>query len=132
MKYIINLILIIYIRSYIAKYYSSCEKGTPDEGYGLIPPAECRKYNPSNGYCCVLSFKEKNICKCDCDDSKKNDQYYYSCYGITKDGYKNINNLVEDLEDYMNLDALSLNCSAKTLNFIYKKLLLILLILLNI
>ena len=115
MRIILILGIIAYIKSYISSYYKSCKKNAPKGSFSSLGSDECRKYNPSNGYCCVLSYYVKNY-----DNTK-----YNECIGITKDGYKNIYDLEVDIEEDKNLDSVSIQCTSKILNLFYISLLLL-------
>ena len=117
MKYILLLTFIIYIKSYISSYYSSCVNNPPRGGFTNIETGECRKHNPSNGYCCVLSYNVQN-------GGHKDKSQYEECIGITKNGYNNIRDVVVDVKEDMNLDYVSIDCSSKMLDLFYISLLL--------
>ena len=100
MRIIILLAFITYIKS---SYYSECKK--PPEGrFGYLTSAECRKHNPKDGHCCALSYLKRN-------GSHKKKSKYMECIGITEEGYNNIINVKDDLEE--NLDSVSIKCHQK-------------------
>ena len=111
--------MIIYIKSYIQSYYTPC-KNPPAGGFTSIDTSECRKHNPSNAYCCVLSYKVQNM-------NHEDKSYYEECIGISKYGYNNIKDVVVDVEEDMNLDYVSIKCSSKMLYLFYISLLLFIL-----
>jgi len=120
MRIILILGIIVYIKSYISSYYSTCINNPPRGNFNNIGSSECRKHNPSNGHCCVLSYYVKS------GDHEQKTQYY-ECIGITNDGYENIYDLEVDLEEDMDLDSVYIHCSSTILNLFY-----IILLLLNI
>jgi hypothetical protein len=111
MKYILLLILLIYIKSYIPSYYRSCIN-PPKGGFTSVGTSECRKHNPSDGYCCLLYFYVKN------KDHEKESRYE-ECIGITKKGYNNIKDLEVDVEEDMDLDSVYIDCNSKILKVFY-------------
>ena len=119
MKSILLFTFIVYIKSYISSYYDSCIN-PPKGGFTNIGTAECQKYNPSNGYCCLLSFEKKN-------EMHQKESRYEECIGISKHGYENIYDLIVDVEEDRDLDSVNINCSAKMLNLFYISLLLFIL-----
>ena len=117
MKIIVLLAFITYIKS---QYYSSCIDNPPNGRFGYISSAECRKHNPSDGYCCSLSLFKRNG-----NHTKKSK--YMECIGITKKGYNNISDLVVDFKARKNLTDIDINCTSKILNLFYIYLFLIIL-----
>ena len=111
MKYILLLILLSYIKSYISSYYSSCIN-PPRGGFTSIGTSECRKHNPSDGYCCLLYYYVKN------GDHEKETRYE-ECIGISKYGYNNIYDVVVDVEEDKNLDSVNIDCKSKMLKVFY-------------
>ena len=111
MKYILLLILLSYIKSLIPSYYTSCVN-PPRGGFTHIGTSECRKHNPSGGYCCLLSYYIKNA------DHEKETRYE-ECIGITRKGYDNIKDLEVDVEEYLNLESVSIDCKSKMLKVFY-------------
>ena len=111
MKSILLFTFIVYIKSYISSYYDSCIN-PPKGGFTNIGTAECQKYNPSNGYCCVLSFEKKN-------EMHQKESRYEECIGISKKGYNNIRDLEVDVEEYLDLDSVHIDCKSKMLKVFY-------------
>ena len=111
MKYILLLILLAYIKSYISSYYSSCIN-PPRGGFTSIGTSECRKHNPSNGYCCLLYYYVQN-------DGHEKESRYEECIGISKKGYNNIRDLEVDVEEYLDLDSVHIDCKSKMLKVFY-------------
>ena len=111
MKYILLLILLAYIKSYISSYYSSCIN-PPRGGFTSIGTSECRKHNPSDGYCCLLYYYVQN-------DGHENESRYEECIGISKKGYNNIKDLEVDVEEDMDLDSVYIDCNSKILKVFY-------------
>ena len=120
MKYILLLTFIAYIKNYISSYYSSCYN-PPSGGYTSIGTSECRKHNPTDGYCCLLSYYVQTA-------NHKDETRYEECIGISKKGYENIRDVVVDVKDDFCLDnSISINCSSKMLGLFYFSLLLFIL-----
>ena len=123
MKSILLLTFIAFIKSYVSSYYKSCIN-PPTGGYTSIGRSECRKHNPSGGYCCLLYFYVETY-----DHSKQT--RYEECIGLSKKGYENIYDVEVDVEDDMNLPNVSIDCTSKTLDLFYISLLLFILYIYN-
>ena len=119
MKHILLLTFIVYIKSYISSYYSSCNN-PPQGRFGSIGSNECRKHNPSGGHCCLLYYYKKNA-----DHNKES--RYEECIGITEFGYENIYDLEVDIEEDMNLGSVFVDCTSRMLDLFYISLLLFML-----
>ena len=81
MKYLLIIISLVYTSSSIDEYLSSCKSGKyfPVAGFETIDRANCRKFNPSEGYCCLLSY-EKTVYQYNSYVNKT----YNECFGISK------------------------------------------------
>ena len=119
MKYILLLIFIVYIKTYISSYYAPCNN-PPKGGYTSIGTSECRKHNPSNGYCCLLIYYIRNA-------GHNEKSRYEECIGISKLGYENIYDLEVDVEEDMGFNSVQIDCSSKMMNLFYISVLLFIL-----
>ncbi len=119
MKNILLLTFIVYIKSYIPSYYSSCVN-PPSGGFSSFTTSECRKHNPSNGHCCLLSYNVQN-------GDHKDTSTYEECIGITQFGYDNIYDLEVDIEEDKNLDSVNIYCISTILDLFYRSLILFIL-----
>ena len=120
MKSILLLTFIIYIKSFISSYYSSCIN-PPKGRFSSIGKNECQKHNQTNSYCCLLSYYIRNA-------NHKEKTRYEECIGISKLGYDQINDVINDVNEDKNLDdQVSIDCTSKSLGFFYIFLLLFIL-----
>ena len=108
MKFVLIITFLVYASSSVDDYLSSCNSGAyfPRAGFESIDRADCRKYNPSNGYCCRLSY-EKTVYELNSYVNKT----YNECFGISKSGYMNIGQL--------GIDCFSFNLKFKYLLLIF-------------
>ena len=116
MKFVLIITFIVYASSSVDDYLSSCKSGAyfPRAGFESIDRADCRKYNPSNGYCCRLSY-EKTVYELNSYANKT----YNECFGISKSGYMNIGQLVDSLSNSLQKDHLRIDCFSFNLKFKY-------------
>ena len=136
---ILFLLLLINIQSKTNRYYSSCKYGAPKSG--LITNSVCKEYAEDNSYCCLLYYTSNPDLqinynfhfKKDDESREKNDIRKLServnlCFGVSNDGYDNIEDLIEEIEDESGIDEIHIDCSSK--NLLFSNLLIVLLILL--
>ena len=137
---ILFLLLLINIQSKTNRYYSSCEYGAPKSG--LITYSDCKEYARDNNYCCLLYYTANPdlqinynfYFKKDDDESREKNgirklsERVNLCFGVSNDGYNNIEDLIEEIEDESGIDEIHIDCSSK--NLLFNNLLIVLLILL--
>ena len=130
MKILLLLILIIQAFSRNNNYYKSCNAGAPRSG--LITYSECQGYAASGAYCCLMYYEgnpnvelnfffKKNenntsVGKVDEQEGRKLSERENLCIGLSSEGYHNIQEVIDELEDESGVKDISINCISKTLN----------------
>ena len=147
MKLLILSIALANIISLTPNYYQECsdELILVDSEKGILSTEECRKHDSEGGYCCYLHYKieDGNYCSDGCNTY----YYYYSykkkenetksnlrllqepqryCYGLTKEGFDNIEDVIDELQDESGIDKLEIDCGNK--QFKYNLMILIILL----
>lgn len=116
-------LLLCYALSLNQNYYQRCLSGI--ENIDIISVSQCRKYDDNGGYCCYLQYENEKI---------QNYIYfpsYYNykkignktsttlrmlgeknkiCYGISKNGYDNINDVIKELKEETGVENLDIDC----------------------
>ena len=138
MKLLILSIALANIISLTPNYYQECsdELILVDSEKGILSTEECRKHHPEGGYCCYLHYKieDGNYCSDGCNTY----YYYYSykkkenetksklrllqepqryCYGLTKEGFDNIEDVIDELQDESGIDNLEIDCGYKRFKY---------------
>ena len=107
-------------------YISYCEDKWEDEDKNKLNPSKCNAYNPieiPNSTCCFVKYgritsytytyyyyyKKKNR------NLQANYEYYYTCIGISKEGFDNINDVIKQMNDEKKYDSLDIDCFSKYL-----------------
>ncbi len=116
--------LFYYTLSLNDNYYQKCLSGI--DNIDIISVSECRKYDPDGGYCCYLHYENKkkavDIYVPPTYDYKKKENKTSTnfrklgeplnyCYGLSKNGYDNINNVIDELKKESGVEELSINCN---------------------
>ena len=123
-------------------YISDCESKYLDEKPSNLNTDKCHQYDPINsvdGTCCYIKYGKivsytytyyyyykKNLNH----TNRKLDanlDYYYSCIGLTKEGYDNIETVIDELLSEKAYDTINIYCFSQFLK-IFSKLFLILLL----
>ena len=141
MKLLILSIALANIISLTPNYYQECsdELILVDSEKGILSTEECRKHDSEGGYCCYLHYIIE-------DGSYYSDSYityyyyYYSykkkenetktksrirllqepqryCYGLTKEGFDNIEDVIDELQDESGIDNLEIDCGYKRFKY---------------
>ena len=141
MKLLILSIALANIISLTPNYYQECsdELILVDSEKGILSTEECRKHDSEGGYCCYLHYKIE-------DGSYYSDgyttyyyyYYYYKkkenetktksrirllqepqryCYGLTKEGFDNIEDVIDELQDESGIDNLEIDCGYKRFKY---------------
>ena len=136
-------LLFYYSLCLTTNYYQECLPGT--ENIDIISVSECRKYDTYEGFCCYLQYENKknsyNVYIPNFNDYNYNYNYKTKenktfknrrklvaplklCYGLSKDGYEKINDVIEELIKETGVEKLSINCrqnilKISLLNFIF-------------
>ena len=124
MRLFLFLIFITNALSLTNRYYTKCNYGAPSSG--LITASDCREYSADNSYCCLLYYVsnpdvELNFYFKKSDSSKKEkkarrlSERTNLCFGLSKDGYYEIEDVIDELEDESGIDDININCSSRTL-----------------
>ena len=123
MKAIILLILFFNIFCRTGKYYTSCQSGAPKSGF--LTSSECSEYAQKGSYCCLLYYtvtadiKNSNASNLFKDTKGRilTERENY-CFGLTKNGFDNIDDVIDELEDETEIDDIHIICTdSKYLNF---------------
>ena len=130
MKILLLLILIIQAFSRNNNYYKSCNAGAPKSGF--ITYSDCQGYAASGAYCCLMYYEgnpnvelnfffKKNenntsVGKVDEQEGRKLSERENLCIGLSSEGYHNIQEVIDELEDESGVKDISINCISKTLN----------------
>lgn len=130
MKILLLLILIIQAFSRNNNYYKSCNEGAPKSGF--ITYSDCQGYAASGAYCCLMYYEgnpnvelnfffKKNenntsVGKVDEQEGRKLSERENLCIGLSSEGYHNIQEVIDELEDESGVKDISINCISKTLN----------------
>ena len=115
----ILLIVLIFSNCKTASYYTNCTEGAPS-GNKLVLASECGKYNSSDdSYWCLLYYdlKDQNV---QFSLFRNLNERVNLCFGITKDGYYNIEKVKKELRSESGIDTLEINCISSYVKFIYK------------
>ena len=126
MRILIFLASLIYGLCLTKNYYKNCLAGT--SYIDILSVNECRAYDPEGGYCCFLDYdndkvnipvpvflfykkkeNETNI------RSLQEPQSY--CYGISYEGYDNINDVIEELIEETGINQIRIDCGNQGLKF---------------
>lgn len=122
MKLIIFLICFIYILSLTSNYYKKCSSGV--EYIDIVSVSSCRQYDNDGGYCCYLTYdnpKEKYDIPIYLPPYYRNknenktklrtlQEPKYYCYGISKSGYDNIDDVIDELKDETGIPEMKIDC----------------------
>ena len=116
MKVILFLILLFNIYCKTNKYYTSCKSGAPQSGF--ITSSECNEYSQSGSYCCLLYYeitpeiKSSNSTYLSKNSKGRNLlQRETYCFGLTKSGFNNIDDVIDELEDDTGIDDIKILCN---------------------
>ena len=148
MKLLILSIALANIISLTPNYYQECsdELILVDSEKGILSTEECRKHDSEGGYCCYLHYKiEDGNYYSDGYNTYYYYYYYYKkkenetksklrllqepqryCYGLTKEGFDNIEDVIDELQDESGIDKLEIDCGNK--QFKYNLMILIILL----
>ena len=135
--------MIICYKCYNQSYVSYCEDSYFEESTENLSPDKYHLYDPiesSNDTCCYIKYgkivsytyyyyvyyKTKNKNHNHTRNLEANFEYYYSCIGLTREGYNNIKTLIKELKNDGSGDTIDIDCFSKYLK-IFTNLLLILL-----
>jgi len=135
--FILFLLLIISIQTITDSYYSTCASGAPKSG--LLTYSECQKYSYNETRCCLLyyvtyyskdlnTYKYKNKIAEPNSKRRKLADRKNTCFGITKEGYDNIKDVIEEIEEENDIDDIHIDCSE--MNLIFNSIFIILLLIL--
>jgi hypothetical protein len=124
-KEILLLILVIYTNSRTESYYTTCQNGAPS-GSNLVMASECTKYKRPNSYCCLLFYEVKDI-NVHFSIWRRLNERVNLCYGLTEEGYNNIDKVKSELKSESEIVKIEINCFSSNIKFIYGFLILILL-----
>ena len=147
MKLLILSIALANIISLTPNYYQECsdELILVDSEKGILSTEECRKHDSEGGYCCYLHYiiedgnyysdgyntyyyyyyykKKENETKSNLRLLQEPQRY---CYGLTKEGFDNIEDVIDELQDESGIDKLEIDCGNK--QFKYNLMILIILL----
>jgi hypothetical protein len=142
MKILIFLAIIIYSLCLTKNYYQECLS----ESENTIYPSttECRLHDPEGGYCCYLHYEFSQ------------NGYYYTytyyyyykkkengtnirslqeptkyCYGISKEGFDKIGDVIDELSDETGINNLKIDCGEQRLKYDLLNILILLFIFFN-
>ena len=126
MRLLIFLIFFISSLNKTAKYYTDCLYDSPKSGF--ITYSDCQEYAKENSYCCLLYYTSHSTNYYDFFARKidehinksRNETYgrkllgrWNFCFGLTSEGYDNIEDVIEELEEESGLDDIDIDCSSK-------------------
>ena len=116
-KEIILLILLVFSNCKTDVYYTKCKDGAPN-GNNFATASECKEYSTDNSHCCLLYYdvKDQNV---QFSIFRNLNERVNVCYGLTKDGYYNIDKVIKELKDESGVDNLQINCFSSNIKFIY-------------
>ena len=135
MKKFIFIILFINILSKTSDYYSSCKAGAPKTGFVTV--SDCKEYEENGSHCCLLKYgnnpdveinidvsvdngklsDESEVEGLDKDKKRVLDEIVNICYGISNNGYNNIDKVISELEDESGIDGIEIDCLARKIKF---------------
>ena len=139
MKFLLLLIPIINVLSRTNMYYTKCGYGAPTSG--MITSSDCQEYSQDNSHCCLLYyvsnpdveinynfyFKKEDTSKKE-EQGRKLSERTNLCFGLSKDGYYNIEDVIDELEDESGIEDIHIICFSR--NLIPRIMILILLLIL--
>ena len=114
----------------------------------ILSTEECRKHDSEGGYCCYLHYKiEDGNYHSDGYNTYYYYYYYYKkkenetksnlrllqepqryCYGLTKEGFDNIEDVIDELQDESGIDKLEIDCGNKRFEYNLMNLIILLMI----
>ena len=131
MEIILLLFVLEYILCFRKEYYTKCAY---DSEYIINPSTKkCNYYNPSDGYCCYLTYQEYSdepldgggeITKGDNEDKIKNDSKKLRklldidsdcCIGISRIGYNHIDKVIKEIEKETDYYKVFIDCNQNRL-----------------
>lgn len=152
MKYLILIILFISAICLTPKYYQECSHEIVIEDNLYLTANKCRNYDSEDGFCCYLHYKitDGNYYS----DGYYTYYYYYYyyrkkenetkekpkirslqepqryCYGISQEGFNNIQKVIDELSEESGIDAdeLQLDCGKQNLKYNLLNMIILLLI----
>ena len=127
MKLVILFYAFLYSYCLTNSFYKKCLSGI--ENINAISVSECRKYDPEGGYCCYVTYENP---KKEADifiyfpplyySTKKENQKKRSlqepkqyCYGLSKEGYDNIDDVIDEISDEGGFTKLDIDCRKRWL-----------------
>jgi len=122
MRILILLASFIYALCLTKSYYKKCLAGT--DYIDLLSANECREYDPEGGYCCFLNYDNDKIPVFLFFKKKENRTNTRSlqepqryCYGISFEGYDNINDVIEELKEETGINQIRVDCGKQGLKY---------------
>ena len=132
MKAVILLTVIIYSICLTGKFYEKCSANIT---FNPTSANHCKEYSANGAYCCYLHYENPKV---------RQDIYmptYYNkkdklrslgepkgyCYGLSKEGYDEIKNVIKELKKETGIDELYIDCRAKRLKYYLLNILIIIL-----
>lgn len=125
-KEIILFIVLVFSKSRTDAYYTKCLDGAPS-GNNLIMASECKEYSDSNAHCCLLYYeiKDQNL---EVHIFRNLNERINLCFGLTKDGYYNIDKVKSELKEESGIETIEIKCFSSNIKFMYGFILLLLLL----
>jgi len=121
MKIIIFLISLICYSCLTSSYIKKCLPGIED--IDILSVTQCRSYDPDGGYCCYLTYENEKqrvdvpIFLYDKKQDNKNNirslEPKNYCYGVSSEGYDNIEDVIEELSEETGVEELKIDCGKK-------------------
>ena len=124
LNFFLFLVIIVNVSNLTSKYHTSCLSGAPKSG--LITSSDCQEYSRDGSYCCLLYYVgnpdlavnvflrvEDNP---DREVGRKLSERENLCYGLTADGYYNILEVIDELEDESGIEEININCFSRNIN----------------
>ena len=125
MNKLILIILLAYTSCLTSSYYKKCLPGIED--IDILSVAECRSYDPEDGYCCYLTYDNKQQSvyipvflyyrKQDNKTKIRSLEPKNYCYGISHEGYDNIEDVIDEITEESGVEELKIDCGKHGLKY---------------
>ena len=132
MKAVILLTVLIYSICLTGNYYEKCSSNI---SFNPTSANQCKEYSANGAYCCYLHYENPKVRQdiimptyynkkdklCSLGEPKG------YCYGISKEGYDKIKDVIKELKKETGIDELYIDCRAKRLKYYLLNILIIIL-----